>query len=65
MPIAGVCPYYRYEKAGVTYCECGELRFPDRAARRSVVYGYCAHPSAYHKCPLKHAMDGYYERSFS
>ena len=37
MPVAGMCPYYRYEKRGVTYCECGELRFPDRDARRAVV----------------------------
>ncbi len=64
MPVAGMCPYYRYEKAGVTHCECGELRFPDRGARRDVVYGYCAHPTAYLKCPLKCALDGYYERRY-
>ncbi len=65
MPIAGMCPYYRYEKAGVTHCECGELHFPDRGARRDVVYSYCAHPSAFHQCPFKKALDGYYERRYS
>lgn len=64
MPIAGMCPYFRYEKAGVTYCECGELHFPDRRARRDIVYAYCAHPSDYKRCPFKCALDGYYERSF-
>jgi hypothetical protein len=63
MPIAAMCPYFRYEKAGVTHCECGELRFPDRKARREVLYRYCAHPTDYGACPLKRAMDGYYERS--
>ena len=63
MPLAGVCPYYLYEKSGVTHCECGDLRFPDGKSRRIVVYGYCGHPENYVKCPLKHAMDDYYERS--
>ena len=64
MPIAGACPYYRYEKEGVTFCECAELHFPDRVARREVLYGFCAHPTDFCRCPLKHAMDGYYERRF-
>ena len=63
MPVAGACPYFRYEKSGITYCECGELRFPDRLARREIVYSYCAHPSAFRACPFKRALDGYYERS--
>ena len=63
MPLAAMCPYFRYEKAGITHCECGDLRFPDRKARRDMVYRYCAHPTDYGACPLKRAMDGYYERS--
>ena len=63
MPVAGACPYFRYEKAGVTYCECAEMRFPDRRARRDIVYSYCAHPTNFGACPFKHALDGYYERS--
>ena len=63
MPIAGMCPYYRYEKAGVTYCECADLHFPDKQSRRDIVYTYCAHPTDYCRCPFKSAMDGYYERS--
>ena len=65
MPSAAECPYYQYEKQGVTYCECGELRFPDKAARREIVYGFCAHPDNYHHCPFKCMMDRYYERRFS
>lgn len=64
MPITGMCPYFLYEKAGVTHCECAELRFPDRRTRRDIVYAYCAHPTDYARCPLKCAMDAYYERSF-
>ena len=62
MPIAGECPYYCYEKAGVTYCECAQLRFPDRLARREVLYTYCASPEGFRRCPFKTAMDNYYER---
>ena len=64
MPFAGMCPYFRYEKAGITYCECGELKFPDRRARRDIVYGYCGHPDDYKRCPFKNALDGYYERRY-
>lgn len=63
MPVAGACPYFRYEKAKTTYCECGELHFPDSQARRDIVYAYCAHPDNFRACPFKHALDGYYERS--
>ncbi len=64
MPVAGMCPYFRYEKSGITYCECGELKFPDRRARRDIVYGYCGHPDDYKRCPFKCALDGYYERRY-
>ncbi len=64
MPIAGACPYYRYEKGGVTHCECGQLQFPDRLVRREVLYAYCASPTGFAACPFKVALDHYYERSF-
>ena len=63
MPVAAECPYYQYEKNGVTHCECMQIRFPDVKARREILYGYCAHPQNYRSCPFKRAMDGYYERS--
>ena len=63
MPVAGACPYFKYEKQGTTYCECGDLHFPDRKCRREVVYSYCAHPTDFTRCPFKLALDGYYERS--
>jgi hypothetical protein len=64
MPVAAMCPYFQYEKKGITHCECGELKFPDLRARRDIVYRYCAHPSDYQLCPFKHALDGYYERRY-
>ena len=46
MPIAGTCPYFQREKGdGYTYCECARFRFPDKQARRDIVYKYCAHPT--------------------
>lgn len=64
MPIAGECPYYMYEKAGVTYCECAKMHFPDRLARRGFLYRYCAHPTNFRSCPFKLMMDNYYERRY-
>ena len=62
----GICPYYLRDKGnGVVYCECARLRFPDKMARREIVYGFCAHPDHYKKCMLKQAMDHYYERKYS
>ena len=62
----GVCPYYLRDRGnGVIYCECAKFRFPDKLARREVVYRYCAHPEHYKKCMLKQAMDHYYERKYS
>ena len=63
MAIYGECPYYRYEKAGITHCECADLHFPDAEARREVLYNYCANAENYRKCPLHTAMEHYYERS--
>lgn len=61
-----ICPYFKKDRGGgVIYCECATLRFPDRNARREVVYTYCAHPDGYNKCVLKQVMDRYYERKYS
>lgn len=62
----GMCPYFRKEHSGgKVYCECATLRFPDKEARREIVYRFCAHPTGYNACPLKQAMDGYYERMYA
>ena len=62
----GICPYYLRDRGnGMVYCECARFRFPDKLARREIVYGFCAHPENYKKCALKQAMDHYYERKFS
>ena len=62
----GICPYYIRDRGnGMVYCECARFRFPDKLARREIVYGFCAHPENYKKCALKQAMDHYYERKYS
>ena len=61
----GICPYYIRDRGrGVVYCECAKFRFPDKQARRDIVYTFCAHPEGYKKCPLKQMMDGFYERKY-
>ena len=62
----GFCPYFQREKGrGVVYCECAKFRFPDKQSRRDIVYRFCAHPEQYKQCPIKQAMDHYYERKYA
>lgn len=61
----GVCPYFIRDRGrGVIYCECARFHFPDKLARREILYTYCAHPTGYKQCVLKHAMDGFYQRKY-
>lgn len=61
----GICPYYMRDRGkGVVYCECAKFHFPDKQARREIVYGYCAHPEGYKRCALKQMLDGFYERKY-
>ena len=47
-------------------CECARFKFPDRIARREIIYAFCAHPTAYNDCVFKRVMDKYYyERKFA
>lgn len=64
MSIAYFCPYFIFEKSKDFHCEIVRVSFPDKETRRDVVYGYCAHPEDYEKCPFKKALDRYYERRF-
>ena len=65
MAIAGMCPYLKDAKdASRTVCECARFTFPDRGARREILYGYCAHPTEWKNCPLKKSMDHYYDRRY-
>lgn len=60
-----MCPYYQRDRGlGRVYCECAHFRFPDKEARREIVYTFCAHPVGYKTCPLKQAMDHFYERKY-
>ena len=66
MAIAGMCPYFKKipDDKKIT-CECAKFTFPDRIARRDLLYGFCAHPTAYKNCILKQSMDKYYyERKY-
>ena len=47
-------------------CECAHFKFPDKIARRDVIYAYCAHPTAFNECFIKKTMDRfYYERKYA
>lgn len=66
LAFAGMCPYLKDAKTVErTVCECARFTFPDKMARREILYGYCGHPDAWMRCPLKVAMDNYYERKYS
>ncbi|MBQ7357416.1 MAG: hypothetical protein IJW65_01630 [Clostridia bacterium] len=66
MAFAGMCPYLKNtKKSDGAVCECATFRFPDKQARRDVLYGYCGHPDAWRGCMFKVVMDSYYERKFA
>ncbi len=66
MAFAGVCPYLKNIKdANTTVCECARFTFPDREAKRDVLYRYCGHTDAWKECPFKMVMDKYYDRKYS
>ena len=49
----------------MVYCECARFRFPDKEARREIVYRFCAHPTDYKKCVIYEVMNRYYyERKY-
>jgi hypothetical protein len=46
-------------------CECARFKFPDKIARREIIYAFCAHPTAFKDCVFKKVLDEYYyERKF-
>ena len=62
----GICPYFMRDRGKMgLYCECARLKFPDRLARREIIYTYCGHPEGYKTCMLKQAMDHFYERKYA
>ena len=66
MAFAGMCPYLKEAKTvDRTICECARFTFPDRMARREILYGYCGHTDDWKICPFKRAMDNFYERKYS
>ena len=66
MAFAGMCPYLKDARSCErTICECAKFTFPDRIARREVLYKYCGHPTGWRNCTFKAVMDSYYERKYS
>lgn len=62
----GICPYYKQDRGrGHVCCEGATFRFPDKLSRREYVYRFCAHPEGYKECPLKIALDHFYERKYT
>ena len=67
MAFIGICPYLKDSReVRSVVCECAKFTFPDKYARRDVLYGVCGHPTAWMDCAFKKALDAYYyERKFS
>ncbi len=66
MGFEGICPYLK-EAKGLKRdnCECAGFNFPDKGARREILYGLCGHPTEWEHCHFKLAMDHYYyDRKF-
>lgn len=63
----GTCPYLQSLKERNTVsCECAKFKFPDKIARRKIVYAYCAHPTDFENCVFKRVLDEYYyERKYN
>ncbi len=65
MAFTGYCPYLKEtRKSNETLCECARFSFPDKLARRELLYGYCGHPEKWKECQFKKIMDDYYERKY-
>ncbi len=56
------CPYFGSEKNSRLYCEAGNVKFPDKIARRQFVYRYCADSEAWKSCLLAEMMNDFYDR---
>ena len=61
----GICPFFKQDRGnGRLSCEGGQIKFPDKGARREFIYGLCAHPTAYKTCRMGIALEHYYERKY-
>lgn len=61
-----ICPYFIRDRGqGIVYCECANFHFPDKLARREYVFHFCGHPTGYKDCPIKQAMDHFYDRKYA
>lgn len=60
-----VCPYYSKEVNDRLRCEGGSIKFPDKAARKEIVYQYCSSIENCQKCTLYQMLTNYYDRLYS
>lgn len=58
------CPFLKYEKEGVLYCECAKIQPPDTEAKQDIAYLCCANQKMFRKCPFYITMERYYERKY-
>lgn len=65
MAIAAQCPFYKYEKNKITFCEYASLHPPDKRARDEIVFNYCADAQNYKSCPFCIALEHYYARKYT
>lgn len=66
MAFTGICPYLKESRGfDKTVCECAKFTFPDKVARRDILYHYCGHPTEWENCTFKAVMDAYYERKYA
>ena len=66
MAFRGTCPYINeVGKEKRIVCEGMKFAFPDKQAKREIIYGYCAHPTGWRECPFKKMMDNFYERKYN
>lgn len=64
MPKWVECPFFRRERDQYAYCEMCRFRFPDKQARRDILFTYCSDPVKYQECMLYKTLQSYYERLY-
>lgn len=67
-----MCPFFRRERRyedktrrKFYYCDFGRLEFPDKEARREMLFGVCCNtgPDGFRSCPIYRMSTNYYDRA--
>ncbi len=56
------CPFFKKNEGQIVKCEGGNLKFPDREARKDYLICYCANNVHWHKCTISKNLENYYDR---